>query len=652
MNTSDNSLNKVKDFSAEKPSDYNLLLLKNKIFNKVDQTLEVKKFEEGEYFDDILSVINKYSWILSHVDSHEEEKHIHDELVYRLWHINDMVELPNEYRFLMSETKNVVSRVKEWWNFNIWLNSYLVPGSLSSLRKLLEYWVIKEKEVSINYGNWVNMQEGVRFVKHSKNWHEWAVTHFDLKDTIEKIDINLWDNSSVAHSVVFQSKKIGENNYDYSLKTWENVFLGINAQIGSWVEVGDNTSIWWWTVIKDDVKIWNDVVVWEWVKIKNWIKIPDNCLVPNGAIIRDDFQVITYEEYKRNELQYDTKAVEKRSRRNFVVLLDENDKVKRVEQMDSINKDYTFMSIFNELYVTPENKLFAVINTLLAIIDKHFPKVWVIKEEEFNSTLSFEKVKSYNTWMEDNFIQTELSRKVKLTLKAFPKNKEWFVTDFIPKVIEAIKYWVDITEEIKNELDFPQIPTNKEGVFLWTNTFTWRAKVDGNSFVYDTYIRSDELWEEDIVDIKNSRIIKWVLHWGWDKILTDSNILCTVVHGKMNVFKSNIWNYKHHSVYHNSELTEIEQDAGWVVANWTKVEKSNIWFWILLMPGSKLNEVEVWDYSIIWNREISKCIIWENTYVWNWDRSFEWIYLEWKIYNRKKQELSINLDNSWLENIG
>ena len=46
MHTSDNSLNKVKDFSAEKPRDYNILLLKNSVFNNVNQALDVKKFEE------------------------------------------------------------------------------------------------------------------------------------------------------------------------------------------------------------------------------------------------------------------------------------------------------------------------------------------------------------------------------------------------------------------------------------------------------------------------------------------------------------------------------------------------------------------------------------------------------------------------------
>jgi hypothetical protein len=43
--------------------------------------------------------------------------------------------------------------------------------------------------------------------------------------------------------------------------------------------------------------------------------------------------------------------------------------------MEKINPDYTFMAIFNEALVSPENKLFAVINTMLSIINKHFPNV-------------------------------------------------------------------------------------------------------------------------------------------------------------------------------------------------------------------------------------------------------------------------------------
>lgn len=653
MKTSDNVgyLDKL-SFSSEKPKDYNMLLLKNRVYKKIDQTLEVKKFDETTYFDDVLSVVSEYDVKLANASSHEEEHKLHHELVYKIGHINDTVELPNEYKFLVSETRNVVSRIREWeWKFNIWLNSYLVPGSLSSLRKLLEYKVLEAKNASITYWNWVNMQEWVRFVKHAKNWHESAITHFDVKDTIEKLDINLWDNSSIAHSVTFQAKKIDDNHFEYNLKTWENVFLWINAQIGSWVEVGDNTAIWFGTIIKDDVKIGKNVVIWEWVKIKNWIKIPDNCLVPNWAIIRDDFKVIPYEEYKRNELKYDTETIEKRKRRNFVVLLSQDLKEERIDQMNNINNDYTFMSIFNELYVVPENKLFAVINTILAIISKHFPDVNVIKEEEFKSILSLDKLKSYDLWLENSFLATELSRNVKLSLKAFPKDKEEFLMQLLPKVIYAIKNWVDITKEIKEALDYPEIPENKEEVFLWTNTFTWKTKVASDSFVYDTYIRSDELAYTDKVEINNSRIVKWVLHWWGDKILNDSKVVCTVVHWKMNVDNSIVWNYKHHSVYHACDLDELTQESGWVVANWAKLEKSDLGFWVLLMPGASISATNVWDYSIIWNREISNCTIWENSYIWNWSRSFEWVYLSGKVYSIDKNKDKEDLKETGLENI-
>jgi hypothetical protein len=63
----------------------------------------------------------------------------------------------------------------------------------------------------------------------------------------------------------------------------------------------------------------------------------------------------------------------------------------------------------------------------------------VIKEEEFQSTLSFEQVKARMPEMEDELILNELKRPVKLSLKAFPKNKEKFLSELVPEMIEALK---------------------------------------------------------------------------------------------------------------------------------------------------------------------------------------------------------------------
>lgn len=39
------------------------------------------------------------------------------------------------------------------------------------------------------------------------------------------------------------------------------------------------------------------------------------------------------------------------------------------------------MATFNEELVSPENKLFAVIDTMLSIINKHFPKFELLKKK-------------------------------------------------------------------------------------------------------------------------------------------------------------------------------------------------------------------------------------------------------------------------------
>lgn len=649
----------IMSFSSEKPKDYNLLLLKNKIFDKTNQTLNVKKFDENIYFDDISKIILDYKTKKGEINSsNQENKHKileenYEELTRKIWHLNDSLELPSDFRYLIWETKNVINAVKKDWEFSIGLNSFLAPWSLTSFRKVMEYKIVESKNISINLWNWVNIQEWIRFVKHSTNWHAWAITHFDAwTDDIENIKINLGDNSSVAHWVVFQAKNIGNHHFEYDLKTKENVFLWINAQIWSSVNIWENVSIWWGSIIKDNVIIWNNVVIWEWVKIKENIKIPNNCLVPNWAIIRDNYEVVKYEEYIKNQLKYDTKKVEKRRRRNFVIKFDDNlSREEQIKLMNEINSDYLTMAVFNEALVSPENKLFAVINTMLSIINTHFPNVWIIKEEEFKSNLTFEQVKARMPYMEDELIKNELQRPVKLSVKAFPKNKEKFLSELIPELIESIKNKKDITDKIKSYLDYPEIPKNKESVFLGTNTFTWKAKIDEKSLVYDTYIRSDETKEKDRVEINNSVVIKWILHWGKDKILNNSNVTCTVVHGKMLVDNTNIWHYKHHSVYHDCELDEVNQNSGWVVANGVNIKKSKIWFWVLFMPFKdfetksvkwNIEKSDIWDYVMIWNSHLKHCSLDDESYIWN-GLSFVWKYIEWKIYWKDKHLLETHI---------
>jgi antitoxin component YwqK of YwqJK toxin-antitoxin module len=105
----DNSLNKVKDFSAEKPRDYSILLLKNKIFNKVENTLEIKEFDEKTYFDDVLKLVAEYknikNLIIDSTYTQQEKKHKkeenYEELTHKIGHLNDSLLLPDDYKYLV-----------------------------------------------------------------------------------------------------------------------------------------------------------------------------------------------------------------------------------------------------------------------------------------------------------------------------------------------------------------------------------------------------------------------------------------------------------------------------------------------------------------------------------------------------------------------
>jgi hypothetical protein len=142
--------------------------------------------------------------------------------------------------------------------------------------------------------------------------------------------------------------------------------------------------------------------------------------------------------------------------------------------MNEINIDYGSMSDFNKYHVTPENKFFAVLNTLLAIIENHFPEVSILKEFEFKSLLTLEKLKEKLPDLDENYLIMELSRNVQIFLKAFPKDKENFSTELMLKFIEFVQNnntseeeKTKFIKEIKSNLDYPNISTDKMGeVFL------------------------------------------------------------------------------------------------------------------------------------------------------------------------------------------
>ncbi len=276
-------------WSIERPKNYNILKLKSKIFKNLKKILEIQEFHEKEYLE----------LLKEETKEKTEEEHFQN-CTHELWKINNNLEIPLKYKYLESETKKVIEIIRKLeLKIFTWINSFLVPWSLSSLRKILEYGIIKAKDIEVSdwdikvvwvkYGiikakdieitikDGTNIQEWTRFVKESVNENPYTITHFDKEtDKITKINITLWDNSSVAHWVSFKVKELEEKNkFKYNLKIGENIFLWIISQIWSEVEIGNNSSIWCGANIEEsDIK--EDSHIWNWLYINNTLNIFSN----------------------------------------------------------------------------------------------------------------------------------------------------------------------------------------------------------------------------------------------------------------------------------------------------------------------------------------------------------------------------------------
>ena len=584
-------------------------------YNKrIENTLNVKEFDEGEYFQKLYLLIDEYNKnkqkIISSHDAWEDiHKELREQLTHSIWSLNDSINLPSKYKYLVTETRKIVDDIKSsWWTFDVWLNSYLIPWSLSAIWRIKWNNVLKYENVEISFGTWCNFQEWIKIIKRSNNIHSWSVIHFDeWIDKLNKLKIKFKQNSSAAHWVMFEAKEWNQSEFEYVLEVWNNSFLWINAHIWSNVSIWDNTTIWWGSSIGHNVKIWNNVVVWQWVRIEEWVKIEDKCLIVNWAIIKPWYEKIEWEEYIKNKIKYDTKNIWTKNRRNFVIKLSDNKEDQKI-QMNKINKDYWSMSEFNEHHVVPENKLFAVINTNLAIIANHFPNVNILQEDTFLSKIPLVVLKEKLPELDDEYLKKELAKPTKLILKAYPKDKEKFITELMPKVIKAIEDKEDITETIKEYLDYPIIEWDKEKIFAWTVYVTWKWKFNEKGRYINYFWRFDEETEDHNVEISEG-FYYWVTHHGWKNKKTNEETAAVncVLHWELDLQGARIWNPFFPSVYHDCKLKNVNQTTWWVTANGSTVSDSDIWFGVNLMPGSKVRRSELWNYVSIWDSTVDYC---------------------------------------------
>lgn len=573
--------------------------------------------------------------------SEEWEKQMEFEflsLTEKIWVINWHVRLPLENRILCSSTKETLATIKEKWRLKIWLNSYFVPGSLQTFSRLFARWILDPKDVDITFGSGVNMQENISLMKAERNWHQ---NHHSLNkfewwlDIINKVHMHIWDNTSIAHgcTIYWRTDDIWQS---IELHTWRWVFIWINTVIWSGSRFSDNVVIWWWSKVWLWVKIWRNTIIWAWANIKDDISIPDNCVVLDWAHIEKWFELIPFEEYKNNEVDYDFEKTNSKFKRNFVIKLSSN-KQERLKQVWELGDAYMQMRRFNKSKVIPENKAFSVIDSIISLINESFPELWLVVSKRFENTQDEQKIESLSA----GILKPWLHKTSELYLQAYPSNKEEFLFKDVIHIITAIQKNIkpDIAY-IKKSFSYPKIPPNYNDVFLWFNSLIWNIIIwdSPNNLIYETSSRWDENTSNDVIKCDDSRLIRCILHWPWNRIIHWTTAIRSCLHGNINATNSTIWEKWHPWTCNNLDISN--SIISWRCSlNNANISDSNIWFSVAI--STTLDKVVVvggnstiWDDSTIrWNNTLTWCKIYRGTFVWEWPErriqeraSLKWMY--------------------------
>lgn len=498
---------------------------------------------------------------------HIEEEMLLHKLVSKIW------VLSNHFG---KDTYNV----KTWnssihWrmdiDFKMWKNCVLAPWCLPNLNKLIKLNIIDQDNIDINLWDWVNLQEWISFIKTT--WELWSYScwKFEENDYIEKILIKTWKSCSFPHWASFYPWE----RSDIVIECWKWVFLWINTLIWSWAKIWNNSTIWWGTQLWNNVELWDNVIVGQSSLIESNIVLPDNCLIQNFSKIKKGYMVVKYEDYEKNPNIYVWN-------RNYIILLSNNDN-ERIKQINFINPHYNFINWFNRHNVVPENKVFAAIDTIFNFL---YEKIWFQPINIFQYQINFENLKQ--KLLEKNIsidiidkLNFWLDWKSRVILKAYPKDtKEFMLEEMIIILSSIIEYDnKSMLEEKKNELlcrieklvDRPIINNNGgeicaqdlEENFFWDCYITWKFKYSSDSIFIDLKSRGDELRVSEWIYLKNVAFVRWIIHWGWEKNIINSNLYDLVAHGWVFYKFSHIWEIWKKSVLNSCNVlnTSILWDA-------------------------------------------------------------------------------------------
>ncbi|MDD2907329.1 MAG: hypothetical protein PHH98_01680 [Candidatus Gracilibacteria bacterium] len=544
-------------------------------------------------------------------------------------------------RNLSDDIALILKKIEKKGNLEINDSCYFVPGSLASLKKLIKFGIVNIKDIKIKLGKGVNFQEGIRFIKLGRNGYENAVLIFSSDEIIDNLSLDIGSNSSIAHSVSFYPKRKENGNYEITIQSGSNVFLGINSIIGSGTSIGNNTVIWWNSIVGTDVKIGNDSLIGTSCNIENGSIIPDNCLVPNFSNITNNIEnlnlekylhckqiieestdiqliedskaylsktfIIDYEDYIKNQNFYNYTIVNENKSRKFIVRFKSKQDLNN--GLEGINPDYKGMINFNSHHVTPENKIFLAITSLLNYLNKNIDGFEKSKEYNFKSSRSIDEVyKLFGGKISKEILKNELESDCCLTTIPYPKNTQKFLTITFPYILKLLEHGVDNNEIIKilnEELERPKIDEEKiSSRFLGKCIITGRCEINGeDTLLYDTLIRSDELnYENQSADINNSVFAKVIIHGPGDKKSNNVVVLNTVFHGESSIINTDInrnivGDYNHPSTYNNTIIINSVVNTGNITCNNAEIRNSRLGNSISI-AGGKDEKIKIIDSEI------------------------------------------------------
>ena len=519
-------------------------------------------------------------------------------LIHKVGDFIESHEVPHTKRKSFPGTRDVIERIEtaRHEKLDLWPNTYTVPGCFDSLLWLFNHDIMLAQDVELHTGSGVNLQEGIRFLKSVPNGHGNAHTRFDeWREHIESLKLGLGDTTSVAHGTAFIAEITEWGKYIYDITIGDRSFIGINASIASGAVIGSDTTVWWWSSI-GKAKIWNHTIIWMGSDIGNDVVISHDWLVPNNAQIQetpvpltegqkkatDTPVIIPYTEYIRKTQLYNGENFRKNGRRNFVIqLYSEAERTKLIAEgkyesdylakLNTINTDYESMAQFNQ-GVTRENQEFAVIDHFLAILDEECKKegkdYWFRKEYRFTPQVD-DKVK--RLWSSASRLESVLTKEAVVNCKAYPKNRKKFITEWIPEITKSFLRGEDITDILHTYMYYPKIngkqfphitEADMQKIFIGKSIIIGNAEIDGDSLIYDSYIRLDEVGESPCT-IAHTALYNCIIHGWWQKHISQSVIYDTVVHGRENIGQSEIGEIGYPTTINSCQL--LNQDYPYTI---------------------------------------------------------------------------------------